>query len=772
MKVIACVLVLLVCGGCAVREHAFLEETAFVNGLAPASAIAPNAAFMDLMQNAKASKYGAVFPPVVTNPFPNDAASFPFPQLFLGERCALWAKADEISRIAKASTWMKTPLRIVNSESGADLVLTPGDLWQFVSFQDLWFLSNGAALVCELPYPIECIQNGSFDTADHWTLTAPWAWEMMGQRLWADEAAPSALAVQLEADQLRPFVVGRRYRVVFTIVNSDGLGAVRACVGSTGYGTARTFPGTYAEVITCAGSTDFSLLPVGDYFSGRIDNVSVVALDDLVVLGSEALSVQAICRHNNRFLLGGLSGAWFETAEWARVVQAWKDTLGKDEFTHKNMAFDNHWIVWGERGGGAQDYPFQLLLTALGFFGQQAFLDLEEIIIDAVETGEIGFVPVPMDGDIQALASYENRVNCYTSAEIVALTSVENRYVADTIKLVGTIGRGAVAGDEAVQVLMDNDHNLWRGRAGQGFENLERKQYFGDFGAPLVSYDPLWGDFWISRASFSCVQNGAFASSSYWTLSGWTIGSGKLSAANASITTYAKQVAADQAHAILPDHRYQVTYTLTRTAGGIRVCVGNRGLGTARAASGTYTEIITCAGATLDVVFRVVAAPFTGNVDDVSVVDLGCSYILSETGLGGPVDVVQHGLQRDPELGLLAGSSGTGGPFTMKLRTVSLDFGYRDFKHISEYQVQAAGLSSMHGAVAYKMSTGEYVEASPVPFNADGVAFPNASFVDGKAIVSGVAGVNATVSRLEIRYNPEGRRYIRGTRGIAQGAGE
>jgi len=66
--------------------------------------------------------------------------------------------------------------------------------------------------------------------------------------------------------------------------------------------------------------------------------------------------------------------------------------------------------------------------------------------------------------------------------------------------------------------------------------------------------------------------------------------------------------------------RYLVTYTVTRTAGSVRVKVGSTGTGTYRDAAGTYTEAITAAG---DTTFYINAdADFIGTVDTITVFEL------------------------------------------------------------------------------------------------------------------------------------------------------
>ena len=81
---------------------------------------------------------------------------------------------------------------------------------------------------------------------------------------------------------------------------------------------------------------------------------------------------------------------------------------------------------------------------------------------------------------------------------------------------------------------------------------------------------------------------------------------------------------------------YLVTYTVTRTAGSVRVKVGSTGTGTYRNAAGTYTETITAAG---DTTFYVNAdADFIGTVDTITVIELDPNDYWSP-GTGWTIDV-------------------------------------------------------------------------------------------------------------------------------------
>jgi microcystin-dependent protein len=108
------------------------------------------------------------------------------------------------------------------------------------------------------------------------------------------------------------------------------------------------------------------------------------------------------------------------------------------------------------------------------------------------------------------------------------------------------------------------------------------------------------------------VTNGTFATDSGWTKgSGWTIAGG-VAVATGAISTDLTQNAA---YNIIAGMSYTVTFTVTRSAGGVIPKIGGTS-GTERTSDGTYKETIV-AGSTQALTFS--GNGFTGTVDTVSV---------------------------------------------------------------------------------------------------------------------------------------------------------
>jgi hypothetical protein len=117
---------------------------------------------------------------------------------------------------------------------------------------------------------------------------------------------------------------------------------------------------------------------------------------------------------------------------------------------------------------------------------------------------------------------------------------------------------------------------------------------------------------WVKNGLNENVTNGSFATDTGWTKgTGWTIGSG-VATATGAISTAIEQTSAIT---LIEGQAYSVTYTITRSAGGLIPSVGGND-GTEQTASGTYTEVI-IAGSNETLAWT--GNGFTGTLDNVSV---------------------------------------------------------------------------------------------------------------------------------------------------------
>lgn len=116
----------------------------------------------------------------------------------------------------------------------------------------------------------------------------------------------------------------------------------------------------------------------------------------------------------------------------------------------------------------------------------------------------------------------------------------------------------------------------------------------------------------VNKGLQSCVTNGTFATDTDWTKgAGWTIAAG-VATATGAISTAISQTSPVT---FVQGQAYRVTYTITRSAGGLIPSIGGTS-GVERTASGTYNEVI-IAGSSQTTAFT--GNAFTGTLDNVSI---------------------------------------------------------------------------------------------------------------------------------------------------------
>jgi len=158
---------------------------------------------------------------------------------------------------------------------------------------------------------------------------------------------------------------------------------------------------------------------------------------------------------------------------------------------------------------------------------------------------------------------------------------------------------------------------------------------------------------------------------------------------------------------------------------------------------------------------------------DFYIADTNTCFVLSITGLGGPFTIRPMSLYRDDAGTLVGTAKGLPGatPLTFRLVFETMDMNERDNKFCSVLQVQCNGVTGLGGHIAFRYSDQDAFQefATMSPANLESVIFPGVSFVDGRVILQGTIGDDGCeIQQCEVRYQSEGRRYRRGTKGVQQ----
>ena len=149
------------------------------------------------------------------------------------------------------------------------------------------------------------------------------------------------------------------------------------------------------------------------------------------------------------------------------------------------------------------------------------------------------------------------------------------------------------------------------------------------------------------------------------------------------------------------------------------------------------------------------------------------TYVLTSNGLGGPITTAPTGLVRDHRQRLIGVTANAAvGNKEIRLKTNGQNMSVRDPKHMTLAQFSMSGItggappraSTPMCRVDWKGEDGLYREGVADRVNADGVGFPHTSFTDGRLVLEGWSDEeNARIWDIQVRFNTEGRSYIRGT---------
>lgn len=230
---------------------------------------------------------------------------------------------------------------------------------------------------------------------------------------------------------------------------------------------------------------------------------------DGTVLGSNT-PVATVASHDGRLLLGGVSGDWFSGTEWAEVMAAWRATQESREVVHEGLDFGENWVVWSERGGGANDLPYHAVLGALGCLGSYGYERLREMILTRIEDGEIGMRPCRGTGPVLKLLPLGDGCAVYGADGVsVVLDGDGARYLERRVHPEGVLSRDAVGGDDAAHVFVSRSGHLCLLEPGSAAATARYSAYFSDADGLMVNFDPVEREWWLATEDACHIWNGA-----------------------------------------------------------------------------------------------------------------------------------------------------------------------------------------------------------------------------------------------------------------------
>lgn len=364
----------------------------------------------------------------------------------------------------------------------------------------------------EYEFPLsECLVNG-LPPDSNLPPGAPYAEIMRNLRVGLMDQPPELIRNATRNAQDWPFPKLVRDERVTLLLSRTGISAVTEGSPSWTVGSGYTFKSSFnrSTTVTLAGGTkwEFCAFEDGHWFATNgVDFAFKLTtygdpLRGYFDASTTPIVVRTLCRHRDRLVLGGISGGtWFTDARFAALFRIWR--MKQRAFMHSDMTWDDKWVMWSQRRGGATDGPFFLMMAALGLFGTTIYDKFQSEIEQAVENGDIGFASTKSVGAPRVVKALEDSVLVYGPDYIMGLSSVDGPgYTQSYTRGVG-VRNFAVSGDDAEHAWIDNSGDLYHTKHG----NLNFRWIFRatpdatDWATPIMSFDPLRREHWISNGT-------------------------------------------------------------------------------------------------------------------------------------------------------------------------------------------------------------------------------------------------------------------------------
>lgn len=217
---------------------------------------------------------------------------------------------------------------------------------------------------------------------------------------------------------------------------------------------------------------------------------------------------RTVANYAGRLFLGGLGGTlptkltdFFE--EWKEMDHAGVRTIG--EGTDLNAS----WLIYSTMGGGARDVPFLDFMSMFDEYGGNTIsadlkTDMNVVIRDALESGEIGFFPIRNKGTIYSIKQVGDLLMVYTDRGVSRVRMTENGLVEEQVSDLGVLRRHQVGGDIREHVFVDDAANINRVDENGNVQRLGYTEYaiYASGEGMLISVDPMERFYSIANGTY------------------------------------------------------------------------------------------------------------------------------------------------------------------------------------------------------------------------------------------------------------------------------
>jgi hypothetical protein len=243
------------------------------------------------------------------------------------------------------------------------------------------------------------------------------------------------------------------------------------------------------------------------------------------VLVQEDITIQTGCDFRGRLIIGGFNPSDFWGDRWTDLLGRWAsgqpDPVNRtyhhllDAATNMNDNF----VQWSTIGGGDTFFWFWPDLAVTGPLGRTITHDYDHAnpprpyIFELLERNEMGFMPMPFQGNVLCVKSLGRAVMVYGEDGVAAMPMVSEPYPTFgcvSLMDVGIADSGAVAGDDRENVVVDQEGEVWRIDNQLNVKREGYSEFAGTLldGEPIVTIDPTEREYYIASGSGSGAVGG------------------------------------------------------------------------------------------------------------------------------------------------------------------------------------------------------------------------------------------------------------------------
>ena len=221
------------------------------------------------------------------------------------------------------------------------------------------------------------------------------------------------------------------------------------------------------------------------------------------IRGYSGIRVQTGCEFRGRMMLGGFDPEYSWHPTWKTFIESWAQEIVATFDT--DISLGNNFVMWSPVGFDLfwMFYPATLGLagpvTGAEFDGDRPWL------FEMMMRNDMGWMPMPWKGTVLNLRPLGKGVMVYGDAGISYLIPSGELTTFGRIDFSTTLGvnnKGAVGGDDTVQVFLSPEGDLWRVEAEKAPVNLGYREFFKN------NLDTLWTVSYVPHEKYFYISNG------------------------------------------------------------------------------------------------------------------------------------------------------------------------------------------------------------------------------------------------------------------------